>query len=267
MKSHFKPLKSQSNLWLGALFASWLFTSALLFFEGISSSRRLTLFYCLKFSLLRWDLGVHSRTMLFSTTLLSVTPLHSDSFLSWCRFYQTDQRQKYVWMKHQNKAFKCLFGCTEASSASVNSFSKRIWGNNKNRLLLHTRLFAEISISMWLWWLLCDWCYLSLSSCSVAGSTSTVQPPGPEAQSCPKYTPVFFCLFFEGWGGAIKHLAIGALFKIITFFLGKWLLCPWNPCKMGMKKGWHLCSSQTWIINTGSFAGLSRDGGGKCLLT
>lgn len=123
-----------------------------------------------------------------------------DSFLSWCRCYQIDQRQKYVWMKHQNKAFKCLFGCTEASSASVNSFSKRIWGNNKNRLLLRTRLLSEISISMWPWWLLCDWCYLSLSSCSVAGSTSTVQPWSSEAWSHPKYTPVFFI------GGGAKSI-------------------------------------------------------------
>lgn len=127
-------------------------------------------------------------------------------------------------MKHQNKAFKCLFGCTEASPASVNSFSKRIWGNNKNRLLLHTELFAEISISMWPWWLLCDWSYLSLSSCSVAGSTSTVQPRPSEARPCPK-THLFF------GGGAIEHLAIGALFKIVTFFLGELLLCPLNPCK------------------------------------
>lgn len=29
-------------------------------------------------------------------------------------------------MKHQNKAFKCLFDCEEATSASVNSVSKRI---------------------------------------------------------------------------------------------------------------------------------------------
>lgn len=32
----FKPLKSESNLWLGTLFASWIFMSALLFFDGIS---------------------------------------------------------------------------------------------------------------------------------------------------------------------------------------------------------------------------------------
>lgn len=134
-------------------------------------------------------------------------------------------------MKHQNKAFKCLFGCTEASSASVNSFSKRIWGNNKNRLLLRTRLLSEISISMWPWWLLCDWCYLSLSSCSVAGSTSTVQPWSSEAWSHPKYTPVFLL-----GGGCKEHLAIGALFKIIASFLGELFLCPLNPCKTGTKR-------------------------------
>lgn len=183
----------------------------------------------------RWELAAHSRTTQFSTAPFSVTPLHSDSFLSWCRFYQTDQRQKYVWMKHQNKTFKCLFGCTEASSASVNSLSKRIWGNNKNRLLLHTELFAEISISMWPWWLLRDWSYLSLSSCSVAGSTSTVQPWSSEARSCPKYTPGLF-LGRGGGGGAIVHLAIGALFKIVTFFLGELLLCPLNPCKTGIRR-------------------------------
>lgn len=51
MKSHFKPLKSQSNLWLGTLFASGIFMSALLFFEGISASRGPTSFYYLKFPL------------------------------------------------------------------------------------------------------------------------------------------------------------------------------------------------------------------------
>lgn len=35
--------------------------------------------------------------------------LDCDSFLSQCWIYQTDQRQKYVWMEHQNAAFKCFF--------------------------------------------------------------------------------------------------------------------------------------------------------------
>lgn len=35
--------------------------------------------------------------------------LDCHGFLSQCWIYQTDQRQKYVWMEHQNVAFKCFF--------------------------------------------------------------------------------------------------------------------------------------------------------------
>lgn len=133
----FKPLKSESNLWLGTLFASWIFMSALLFFDGISELIR-------RANFILWSevpaaaigswlhiQGPRCSHQRFHSCFVTLSS-HDVDFVK-------QIKDKYVWMKHQNKALKCLFGCTEAS-ASVNSFSKRIWGNDKNRLLLHAGL-------------------------------------------------------------------------------------------------------------------------------
>lgn len=132
-------------------------------------------------------------------------------------------------MKHQNKAFKCLFGCTEASSASVNSFSKRIWGNDKNRLLLHTGFLWDFHFNVAMMaalWLMLFVSFIFLHS--------------REHQCCTTLvlrglilSKIHTCIF----GGLLKCIwPPGALFKRIVSFPGELLLCPLNPCKARMRR-------------------------------
>lgn len=69
----FKPLKSESNLRLGTLFASWIFMSALLFYDSISELIQGLDFTIWSSCCYHWELATHSRSMLFSTMLFSVT--------------------------------------------------------------------------------------------------------------------------------------------------------------------------------------------------
>lgn len=91
----FKALKSESNLWLGTLFASWIFMSALLFFGGISELIRRADFI-LRSEVPTAAVRLHIRGARCSQPRLCSGSCFVTLFLSWCRFYQTDQRQIYV---------------------------------------------------------------------------------------------------------------------------------------------------------------------------
>lgn len=130
-------------------------------------------------------------------------------------------------MKHQNKAFKHLLSCTEASSASVNTFSKRIWRNDKNKLVLHAGFLPDFHFNVAIMaalWLMLFVSFISLHSEEHQHCATTV------LKGLIQNTHLCFL------GVTKVLLATGVLFKMIVSFLAELLLCPFNPCKTGMRR-------------------------------
>lgn len=210
----FKPLKFESNLWLGRLFASWIFMSALLFFDGISELIQRADFILLS--------DVPAATI--GNWLLIQGPRCSQqrfySCFVWGQFPLMMQilsnRSKtniYIWMKRRHEAFKCLLiaqkHCLHLLTASKRECEEMI----KNSLLLHNRAFWDFHLSV-----------ITMAALWLMLFVSFMLIHSREHQHCTTLvlrglilSKTHTCVF---WGVTKVHLAAGALFKGIASFLG-----------------------------------------------